>query len=183
MTRPWRPASTRPAEPDRARRAFLKGVFHRRAPKAEPEPLRPPWTDTGRLLDACTRCGDCLPACPEQILVAGDGGFPEVDFGAGSGECTFCGACALACPAEVFVSDRKPAWNVRAVISKERCLAVAGVHCEACRDACGEAAVRFRPRLGGPPRPELDPDRCTGCGACAGPCPADAITLQEAEAA
>ena len=182
MTRPWPSRQALPAGPDRARRAFLKGVFHRRAPEAEPEPLRPPWTDAQHLFDACSRCGDCLHACPEHILIAGVGGFPEVDFGAGSGECTFCGACVECCRSAVFEPDRDPPWTVRAVISETRCLAAAGVHCEACRDACGETAVRFRPRLGGPPRPMLDPDRCTGCGACAAHCPADAITLQ-AEAA
>ena len=178
MSRSRTSTPTQPAGPDRARRAFLRGAFLAGGADATPEPLRPPWTDDGRVLDACTRCGDCLRACPEGILIAGDGGFPEVDFGAGSGTCTFCGACAGACRAEVFEPARNPAWTVTAVISEQRCLAVAGVHCETCRDACGEAAVRFRPRLGGPPRPELEPDRCTGCGVCAGTCPADAITLQ-----
>lgn len=178
MTRPWPSKPARSAEPDRARRAFLKGAFHAPPEGTARGPLRPPWTDDHRVLDACTRCGDCLRVCPENILIAGDGGFPEVDFNAGSGECSFCGDCARACPAAVFDTARVPAWSVRAVISERRCLAAAGIHCEACRDACAETAVRFRPRLGGPPRPELDTDRCTGCGACAAPCPSDAIDLR-----
>ncbi len=60
----------------------------------------------------------------------------------------------------------------------DACLAGAGIHCQSCGDACPEAAIRFRPRLGGPPLPEVAPDRCTGCGDCAAVCPADAVTLQ-----
>lgn len=162
--------------PDRARRAFLTGALRPAAARAS-ETIRPPWTDTRRVLDACTRCGDCIDACPEHILIAGEGGFPEIDFGVGSGECTFCGECARSCSAEVFEPSGGPAWTVRPAISDRCCLAAAGVHCEACRDVCGEAAMRFRPRLGGPPRPEVDPDKCTGCGACAGSCPVDAIAM------
>lgn len=57
------------------------------------------------------------------------------------------------------------------------CLARAGIHCRSCGDACPEAAIRFRPRLGAPPLPEVGPARCTGCGACVEVCPAGAVSL------
>jgi len=156
---------------DHGRRALLRG----RAGAAAP--IRPPWTDEARLTDACTRCGACLSACPEGILKAGAGGLPAVDFHAGSGECTFCRACVDACPEPVFEPERDPPWRVRAAVVESRCLPHAGVHCEACRDACPEGAIRFAPRLGGPPTPSVLTDRCTGCGACAGVCPEGAVAL------
>jgi len=139
--------------------------------------VRPPWSDEASVLERCTRCGDCVSACPEDILTLGSGGFPEVDFHAGSGECSFCGACAQSCDAGVFDLSRRPAWQVLASVAGKRCLAESGIHCEACRDACGERAIRFRPRLGAPPAPDLDPAACTGCGACVAVCPGQAITV------
>jgi ferredoxin-type protein NapF len=159
-----------PSNPDR--RAFLRGQTG-----GASLPLRPPWTGDAALAERCTRCGDCLTACPERVLIAGDGGFPAFDPRAGSGACSFCGACAEACPEDLFVSMDERPWDLIALISPETCLAGAGIHCESCRDACPEVAVRFTPRVGGPPRPEILSDICSGCGACVGACPSAAISL------
>jgi ferredoxin-type protein NapF len=68
---------------DASRRGFFRG---RPRPKAE---IRPPWALAESLFtDCCTRCNDCIDACPEQIIVIGDGGYPTIDFK--RGECTFC---------------------------------------------------------------------------------------------
>ncbi|WP_455372500.1 ferredoxin-type protein NapF [Limibacillus halophilus] len=166
--------------PDRSKRAFLRG---RRAPA----PLRPPWTSEAALAEACTRCGDCISACPEGVLARGEGGFPAFDPRLGSGTCSFCGACAEACGEGLFQATSEKPWSIAVELLSGACLAEAGIHCESCRDACLEQAIRFRPRLGGPPRPEILAQACTGCGACVGSCPADALLLhaqqQEGEAA
>jgi ferredoxin len=57
------------------------------------------------------------------------------------------------------------------------CLARRGVVCQSCGDLCPEAAISFRPRIGGPPLPSIDHDLCTGCGDCVSACPADAIAI------
>jgi ferredoxin-type protein NapF len=103
----------------------------------------------------------------------GPGRWPQVDFS--RNECTFCGKCAEACPEPVF--DRALPAFPHAVAIGEACFAARGVVCQSCGDACPESAIRFRPRLGGPALPSLDADRCTGCGACIGPCPASAIAV------
>jgi len=158
---------------DRNRRAFLRGRIAR---EGTPRPLRPPWAREA-FESACTRCGACLAACPEGILHPGDGGFPEVDFRRGTGECTFCAACAASCPEPAFVAAPAGApWHATARI-QETCLALRGVHCQSCGDACGESAITFRPTLGGAPRPAVDAASCTGCGACVGACPVDALVV------
>jgi len=144
-------------------------------PRGHRQPVRPPWA-TARFHDDCTRCLDCLPACPEQILVQGDGGFPAIDFNLG--ECTFCGDCVTVCKP---VALRRPApdtspWNHIALVAPE-CIEATGVHCHACVDPCPHEAVVFRP---GTPRgglPVIDTGACTGCGACVAPCPVDAIRI------
>ncbi|MBB3264597.1 ferredoxin-type protein NapF [Azospirillum sp. OGB3] len=154
---------------DLGRRGFLRG---RR--RAEPAPLRPPWSRMDRFTDLCTRCGACADSCPEGIVRRGDGGFPEIDFR--QGECSFCGACADSCPEPVFDRTAARPWTLAARIGPS-CLAINRVVCRSCRDACPESAIRFALAPGGVAVPTVEDGACTGCGACLAACPADAVTL------
>jgi ferredoxin-type protein NapF len=154
-----------------SRRQFMRGDF-----KARHAPQRPPWALAEEsFLAACSRCGACVPVCPTRILVIVRG-YPEVDFK--RGECTFCGACASACKDGALLrgdGDAAP-WPIKARIA-ENCLPRRGVECRICGDHCPAAAIRFSPRLGGPPVAEVIAESCTGCGACVAPCPVDAISV------
>lgn len=144
--------------------------------KARRNPQRPPWALAEQaFLDACTRCGACVPACPTRIIVAVRG-YPEVDFK--RGECTFCGACVAACTdgALIRADEHTVPWGIKAQVA-DTCLARRSVECRVCGDPCPVAAIRFSPRLGGPPVAEVDTALCTGCGACVAPCPVAAISL------
>ena len=164
------------APTDQGRRAFL-GIRSLRV--AGPAAIRPPWSSARSIADHCTHCGDCIAACPEQILVADRDGAPAVDFSRGG--CTFCGACADSCTAPVFDRDRAPPWQLSIAIS-DRCLPRHGILCESCRDACGDGAIRFARVAGKTPGPDIQRDRCTGCGACVSVCPQSAISLAVTEA-
>ncbi len=112
-------------------------------------------------------------------MVRGAAGFPTIDFRLGTGECTFCGECAAACqPAALKVAADAPPWRLKAAIG-EACLALKDIVCRSCGDRCNAGAIRFRPRLGGAARPELDAAACTGCGACIGVCPSAAIAVNQ----
>jgi ferredoxin-type protein NapF len=154
-----------------ARRAFLRG--------RAAAPARPPWArPEPDFLAACTRCDACVAACPEQVLIRGDGGYPELQFSAG--ECTFCAACLDACPTAALDANGHRPWRWRAAVGAG-CLVAAGVLCRSCGDACPTAAIRFDPRAA--VAPDVDATGCTGCGACVGVCPAEAMQLHEAAAA
>jgi len=154
-------------QPNRARRALLRG-------NAPASLVRPPGAVAEALfLDRCTRCNDCIAACPEQLLVRADGGFPERDWQ--RGECTFCGDCIAACKSEALLPLPQQPWRWRAVIG-ENCLALHGVTCQSCRDVCPENAIRFRP---GTATPSLDSTCCSGCGACIAVCPVAAIAASK----
>lgn len=134
--------------------------------------IRPPWSNEAAISAACTGCGACVSVCPQAIIRLDVKGLPAIDFRKGG--CTFCGKCAEICPAPVFDRSMSPAFHHHAVIGNS-CFAIGGVVCQTCGDCCPEAAIRFRPRLGGPAVPSIAPDRCNGCGVCNAVCPAGAI--------
>ena len=155
-----------------SRRAFLRGQF-----KAKPIPRPFGAIEKSRFLDTCTQCGDCTTACPEGIVLRGEGGYPFVSL-RHSG-CTFCEACVEACDTGALISGVPWTWRPEA---KATCLSATGVFCRTCQDHCDEAAIRFRLRPGGKSEPEFDSDLCTGCGFCVAPCPVNAIELSQTNA-
>jgi ferredoxin-type protein NapF len=164
---------------DLGRRALFRGRV-RQIPGA----IRPPWSRLDLFTSLCTRCNACIGACPEGILRAGDGGFPEVDFSVG--ECVFCGACAKACPEPVFLGpeshfgeDTVP-WDLVAVVN-DSCLAARQVFCRSCGESCPRSAIQFSLSPGGRAHAQVDASSCNGCGACVSTCPAGSIHVQPRE--
>lgn len=169
--------------PDRSRRFFLRGKIAAPPPSA----VRPPWAGVeSAFLERCARCDDCIGSCPENILIRGDGGYPEVNFK--RGECTFCGTCVDRCKTSalsfpMYADEpeklRRDAWDLE-VNFASNCLSLNAVVCRACGDNCEPRAIRFQLKTGGIAEPHLSLADCTGCGACASICPVDAILIKPA---
>ncbi|WP_413699212.1 ferredoxin-type protein NapF [Psychromonas sp. KJ10-10] len=134
-----------------------------------------PWVaDASQFIEQCTQCGDCLSACPENIIVKGDGGFPCLDFDIG--ECNFCGKCAEICKEPIFKDTAESPWHKKAVIN-DTCLAYQKIYCRSCAESCEAQALTFQVGISEIPR--IDIDLCTGCGACVAPCPSKSISVKE----
>jgi ferredoxin-type protein NapF len=159
---------------DTSRRHFLRGRL-----RPQNNDIRLPWVKNEALFTSgCTRCGDCYSACPQQIIVAGEGGYPTLSFE--HNECTFCGKCVTTCKEPLFdnTTNASP-WDYLAVISTH-CLTHDGIVCQNCKDACEPRAITFQ--FGGVANPKVNKHDCTGCGACIAPCPNSSINLQHANA-
>lgn len=156
-----------------SRRQLFRGQIASRQ-----QPIRPPWAlAEAQFIEACTRCDECIKACPEQIIAVGSGGYPVLNFQENG--CTFCGRCLEVCQEGALVKrENLPPWPYQAVIADD-CLSRRGVSCRACGDACDEQAIRFKIESGGVSIPIIDDTLCTGCGFCLRPCPVNVISLRD----
>jgi ferredoxin-type protein NapG len=135
---------------------------------------RPPGAvDEVAFLAGCTRCGDCIEACPvDAIRIA------PAPYGPAAGTpviepmeapCVMCDdlPCITSCEPNVLTRDAPVAMGL-ASIRRSYCIAWEGTLCTVCSERCPvEGAIRVERG-----RPTVVDDRCTGCGVCQHVCPA-----------
>lgn len=153
-------------------------------------PQRPPWALNESLFtDQCTRCNKCITACEEEIIVKGDGGFPEIDFN--RGECTFCEDCLGVCEPNALFKQVAESSNQHAfyfnpafyfkITIDDSCLAKQKTHCQSCKDVCDPGAITMpwpkNVATGAIQTPEISITDCTSCGACVSTCPSQSIHI------
>lgn len=139
--------------------------------------IRPPGARAEpEFIARCTRCDDCIRACPFDALARDTQGHPWLWDPAGH-PCYMCDGypCIAACkPLALSFFDRRLRIIGLASIDAATCIAHAGEECTACRDSCRDAkAIRRVDHL-----PVVDAGRCTGCGVCVGKCPAAPGTIK-----
>ncbi|MCP5055440.1 MAG: ferredoxin-type protein NapG [bacterium] len=152
-------------------------ILRRRPPGARAEP---------EFLATCTKCGQCVEACPYDTLelaTAGEESLGTPSFEPRKVPCHMCPdvPCVAACPSgslvpETAIEDAR--MGLAVLTDQETCLAFKGLRCEVCYRACplmGKAIqLEFRPqeRTGKHAffLPVVNSDACTGCGMCEHSC-------------
>ena len=139
--------------------------------------LRPPGalSPDEAFLDACTRCGDCIPVCPVEAIVTieEEDGRKLPAINPSAKPCRLCDdlPCVAACPDGALVAPPEGPSRVRMGIAKvdpRRCITFKGELCTACYKACPypDRAIMM---IGS--RPLVGSSACTGCGLCEYACP------------
>ena len=136
----------------------------------------------------CSRCGNCIKACPTNIIIP----YPDFNdplswmtpaISFKTGYCLeTCNICGKVCPTGAItlfsVAAKPDLFMGIAEINTENCYLTNNRECIKCREACKYNAVEF---LQGSNvlimRPVIDKLTCVGCGACEVVCPASCISV------
>jgi MauM/NapG family ferredoxin protein len=146
--------------------------------------IRPPGAlPESEFLQRCTRCGECLRACPTNTLQpdwyrAGPEGLWAPHLNLRHAACDQnCNICGQVCPTRsirpLSLPERVYARVGVAVILRDRCLPWAqDQRCLVCEEQCPYGAVVLQQdslhRYG---LPVVKADKCNGCGICEDKCP------------
>lgn len=145
--------------------------------KPPPPIIRPPGAVAeADFLAGCTRCGECITACPHRAILNASqrygaaAGTPMIDvFGQPCLMCTDT-PCISACTPNVLRrAEGAPVPKIGlARILTQDCLAWQGTTCSACHERCPVPGA-IHVDAG---RPQVNVSACTGCGICHHVCPA-----------
>jgi MauM/NapG family ferredoxin protein len=166
---------------------------------SSPKLIRPPGaTPEDEFLGRCIRCGQCMRVCPNNalhptLLEGGWEGLWTPIMIARIGYCEpSCTLCTQVCPTGALIElsleekvgdeDTPPNRLGTAFLDRGRCLPWAmGTACIVCEEWCPTSPKsiylreeKFLNRKGEEvvlKRPYVDPEVCTGCGACEYACP------------
>lgn len=174
------------------RRDFFKSAFRKttekvvehadnHAKKQASRWIRPPYAISELdFLLACTRCNDCIDACPHQVIFplsaklgAKVVGTPALDLV--NKACHLCAdwPCVSACNENAMILSEPdsqtdvvpPPKMALAFIDTDNCFPYSGPECGAC-DCCPVPGALLWDQQ----RPVIDPEHCIGCGLCRHSC-------------
>jgi ferredoxin-type protein NapG/ferredoxin-type protein NapH len=128
-------------------------------------------------LAACTRCGECVSACPPKVIQVAPtsgglaAGTPFLDIR--RSPCIACPTmpCVQVCPTEALTMPER-GWDGYRLgtmeFLPERCVTFRGQVCRACADACPQGEKALVMDEAG--HPVLRQESCVGCGVCIRAC-------------
>ncbi len=146
--------------------------------------IRPPnISNEANFISSCIRCGNCINACPTNIIYPEHGksgieGFlaPALNFD--NKYCLKeCNKCSQVCPSNAIAPfSLKEKMNIKIGIAKvkhEDCLLLEGLDCGICITACQYKALDTEMNDDLVYVIKVDETKCVGCGACESICPTE----------
>ncbi len=157
------------------------------------KPIRPPGAiDESNFTAVCIRCGNCVRACPAGIIEPDPGrygvaGFMTPTLQFENNYCQEdCNSCNEVCPSGAItglsLAEKRKTTVGLAKVDMSICLLSEERECTVCVRICPYDAVKLAfSEEDYISIPKIDPDKCTGCGACEWVCPVSpkkAITIE-----
>jgi ferredoxin-type protein NapF len=141
------------------------------------------------LKSVCIRCGNCMKACPTDIIkpLTDPGNLmslltPRLDFSSSYclPECTACGdVCPSGAIIKFDVKEKRQLFIGKVIIDLDKCLLTHNRECNQCKVSCAYDAISMKQsRAGFSTVPEVS-GLCVGCAACKIVCPVNAIEMVE----
>ncbi|MDO4627360.1 MAG: ferredoxin-type protein NapG [Pasteurellaceae bacterium] len=177
---------------------LLLGLQQKQSLAREGVALRPPFAlaDDQKFAAACIRCGQCVEACPYDMLHLAsllspmEAGTPY--FIARDKPCEMCSdiPCARACPSgalDALAQDiNQSRMGLAVLLDHETCLNWQGLRCDVCYRVCPliDKAITLdmqrNDRTGKHALfiPTVHSDACTGCGKCEQACVLDEAAIK-----
>lgn len=147
--------------------------------RSSSQPLvRPPGSlPEDEFLRLCIRCGQCMKACPSNVLQPAGFGqgveglwmpYAAADLAGCQPECNNCGqVCPTGAIRALPLAEKQAARMGLAAVNERTCLPYAGRQaCDVCVGACPHGAVISEAHG----KPTVLADLCAGCGACQAAC-------------
>jgi len=146
-------------------------------------PLRPPGArEELQFVGLCTRCGNCVGACPSGIIERdlGQSGWMGLCTPVLSFETDYCREdcvrCTQVCPSsalERLALEEKEHMRLGLPrVDMNVCLLGEDRDCAVCKRWCPYDAIRYVfSETEYALKPQIDAEKCTGCGACEAACP------------
>jgi ferredoxin-type protein NapF len=136
----------------------------------------------------CIRCGNCISACPTNILYQQEDvnllAFlsPAVDFSESYclPDCKICGDVCPSGALSKFTLEKKKHMAMATVsVDQKKCLLYQQKECQQCQQFCDYNAISYQLQdFYLTPVVVIDNNKCVGCAACKIVCPENAIHLE-----
>lgn len=134
--------------------------------------IRPPGAiEEEEFLLACTRCEDCVTACPHGVIFKAKytesniyGNTPFMDFSHKACEMCTDFPCITACKTGALLPNEELKKVGVAEVNREHCLVQQGQYCDYCLRSCPKEynAISVDDKR----MPVIDVEKCVGCGKC-----------------
>lgn len=134
--------------------------------------VRPPGAiSEEQFLIKCTRCNDCVNACPHNAIfkpsftsvgIYGDTPFLDLKHQA----CFYCEdfPCITSCKSGALIQESDLLKIGIAKFDDQHCLVSQGQYCDYCAKSCPSGIDALK--IGNDRKPIIDESKCVGCGKC-----------------